>query len=44
LDALGRVVLNSEVSAAQNHIAISNLVAGVYFAVLDSQTIRFVKR
>jgi DNA/RNA endonuclease YhcR with UshA esterase domain len=44
LDALGRVVLNSEVSAAQNQMDVSNLVAGVYFAVIDGQTIRFIKK
>jgi hypothetical protein len=44
LDAQGRVILVNEVSAAQNQINVANLVAGVYFAVIDGQTIRFVKR
>jgi hypothetical protein len=44
LDAQGRVVAVSNVSATQNQISVSNLTAGVYFAVVDGQTIRFVKQ
>lgn len=43
-DALGRAVVFAEINATQNQIAVSELVAGVYFVVIDGKTIRFVKR
>lgn len=43
-DAQGRAVAFAEITSAHNQISVSNLVAGVYFAVIDGQTIRFVKR
>jgi hypothetical protein len=44
LDAQGRVVATSEISSTQNQISVSNLTAGVYFAVINGQTLRFVKK
>jgi hypothetical protein len=43
-DALGRAVVFAEINATQNQIAVSELVAGVYFVAINGQTIRFVKR
>lgn len=43
-DALGRAVVFAEINATQNQIAVSELVAGVYFVVIDGKTIRFLKR
>jgi predicted extracellular nuclease len=43
-DALGRAVVFTEINDAQNQIAVSELVAGVYFVAINGQKIRFVKR
>ncbi len=44
LDVQGRVVATSEISSTQNQISVSNLTSGVYFAVINEQTVRFVKK
>jgi predicted extracellular nuclease len=44
MDAQGRVVVHAEITAGQNQISVSNLLAGVYFAMIDGQTVRFLKK